>query len=359
MKNFIIVCIIALPLAGISQTLSCKEAAKIYTIVLEDFQSSPLLLHEMDRQMLVTKPQSCHTNLPSNIGNSEVSWIHFDDIITGLLNTSKTNNSGRSVILITHNQPSPDSVTVRIDQWTLGDLEKGISLKPINIDIHPEYKNKNHDFTFIRVDSSWELVNKSNDANPQTQEQQEVEATFQKGNKLYQQGKYEEALYFVNESMAIDSSLYQRYMFRARIKVELQMFESAISDVTKCIERCDCSTREVHVPQYYLERAEIHMLNNDFTSALDDINKSISLHPDNWKAYDSRAVLYIQLEEFENALTDLNYSIQLNSKAVRSYYHRGIANLNLGFRNAACEDFQVAINAGYEEPVSWFSDNCK
>ena len=102
------------------------------------------------------------------------------------------------------------------------------------------------------------------------------EEIFQRGNKLEREGRYKEALVFVDSSLSIDSSLYQRYGFRADIKVKLGMIESAIIDISRCIEKCNCPTRKFHVSNYYLERSELQFRINDESAALDDINNDHS-----------------------------------------------------------------------------------
>lgn len=359
MKNIILILILTVPIVAFSQKISCEETVQLYLIALEDFQTSPLILHKKDNEMLVTKPWVCQTALPSKVGDVKVKWFGFDDDLSEILEGDIKKHNGRSVILISHRQSSPDTVTVYVYQKILGNLETGRSFAPINEDIYTEYKKKNHDFLFVRNDSNWTLEAKSNDLNPITSKEQEIEEIFQKGNSLNSEGKYKEALDHVNRSMAMDSSMYQRYMFRARIKIKLGMFDSAISDVTKCIERCDCPTREFHVPSYYLERAEIHTLKGDNASALSDIEKSISLNPKAWKAYFSRAALLCQEKDFENALIDLNKAIELGANRIETYYLRGMVNIALGNDKAACSDLMVAINAGFEKPKNWVEENCK
>jgi tetratricopeptide (TPR) repeat protein len=359
MKNFLLFLFFVIPIVIFSQKISCEETVQLYIIALEDFQSSPLLLHEEDKEMLVTKPWSCQTGYPSKIGKTKVKWFFFDDNLSDILKGDITKHNGRSFLSVSHNQQSPDTVKVRVHQKTLGQLEKGWSIKSVNEKIYPEYRKKNHDFLFVKVDSKWILKDKSNNADPMTPKKQEIEDIFQMGNKLNRLGKYQEALEHVERSMAMDSSAYQRYMFKADIKVKLGMFDSAISDVTKCIERCDCPTRELHGPSYYLKRAEIHLLKGDNSSALEDTNQSILLNPNNYKAYVSRAKLSIRFQKFESALVDLNKAMEMKNNQAEIYLLRGTVNIALGNNKAACPDLEIAIGAGFEQHRIWVEENCK
>ena len=350
---------LTLPAVVMSQKISDEDAAKLYVEALTDFESSPLKIHEKDKKVLVTQSAINAAEFPNKIGQSEVKWIRLDDNLSDDLKGDIEKHNGRSVITISHRQSSADSVKVRVDQWIISNLSAGLTISPIDKKLYDEYLNKNHDYLFVKFDSKWLLIEKSKDLDPTTALQQEIEDIFQEGNRLNRQGKFKEALDHVERSMAMDSSLYQRYMFKADIKVELGMYESAISDITKCIERCDCSTREFHVPSYYLKRSEIHRLNNNYDAALDDINMSISLNPNAWKAYLARATVLMKLDDFQSALTDLNKSMELDQDQVVIYYLRGLVNIALENNRAACSDLKTAIEGGFEQPKNWVKDNCK
>jgi len=187
---------------------------------------------------------------------------------------------------------------------------------------------------------------------------QDAEALFQKGNSLTWDGKYEEALDFVNKSLEIDSSLYQRYGFRAKIKANLGMYESAIEDITRCINKCNHKTRRYHVASRYLERAELHVLKNNNEAALEDTNKSISSNPNSWKAYNYRSSLLIKSGKSENALADLNKSIQINDNEASTYILRGKLRIDMGNIDGACSDFSKVSKWGFDEFDSWIRKNC-
>uniref|UniRef100_UPI00404B9BC6 tetratricopeptide repeat protein n=1 Tax=Flavobacterium sp. TaxID=239 RepID=UPI00404B9BC6 len=359
MKNIFLALILALPIFTFSQKLTGEEVALLCIEALEDFESSPLKLHEKDKNILVSKPDCNLKSLPKKVGKSNIEWFCFDKDLVSQLNGSIEKNNGRSLILISHKKVSTDSVSVRIDQWTLFFDKKGMGFARIDKKIHPEYSNKNHDYLFVKFGFKWTLVQKVNQAYQPTEKEIEIEELFQKGNTLHRQGKYQEALEYVEKSMAMDSSFYQRYSFRAKIKIKLGMYESAISDITKCIEKCDVEKKDRFVSSYYIDRANVHLLNNDNESALKDLNQSIVLDSENWKAYFSRASFFISLEEYQKALDDLNKMIRLNDKVPNAYHYRGLAYKKLGKKNAACADFEMAINMGFEESKSLFVENCQ
>lgn len=359
MKSVLVILIMTLSFTVFSQKTSSKVITQLYISVLEYFENSPLKLHEKDNEILVSKAECDDMILPEKVGNSNVKWFCFDEGLSKVLKGDMKLHNGRSVILISYKQPSRDTIKVRIDQRTLKNIGKGTTYIPINEDIHPEYKSKNHNYFFVKIDSNWRLAKQTRRTNPITEKAKIVEDLFQKGNSLSRQGKYKKALECVEKSMALDSSLYQRYMFRATLKIKIGNFDSAISDVTTCLERCECSTKNIHVASYYLKRAEIHILNNDSFSARNDVDKSISLNPNNWKSYSLRATLLFASEDYKDALTDLNKSIDLNKNQADIYFLRGAVHLKIGNKGKACADFLIAIESGNEEPRNWVEENCE
>lgn len=359
MKNIVLTILLIVPTLHFSQKLSDEVLVELCVEALHDFETSPLKIHSKDDRILTTKPRCSIKNFPKKVGNSKIEWFCFDEDLVGQLKGPIEEHNGRSVIMISYKELGHDSVSFRIDQWTVSNLEDGMSFTPIDESIHSQYKRKNHDYLFTKSNTKWMLVQKLNEANPPTKESEYIEELFQMGNTLIREGKYSEALEYVNKSLSMDSSLYQRYLFRARLKIELGMYESAIEDVTKCINRCDCMNRESHVATYYLERSDIYILDKNKSKALEDIEKSISLNPNNWKAYFSRASLAISLGEYKLALDDLNKSISLNEKVSYTHHYRGIVNSKLGKIDAACSDFTTAINLGLNESKEWKNEFCQ
>lgn len=188
---------------------------------------------------------------------------------------------------------------------------------------------------------------------------QNAEEIFQQGNTLDWEGNYKEALMYVDSSLNIDSSLYQRYHFRAGLKVKLGMIESAIIDITKCINKCDCPTRKFHVSSYYLDRAELQLLNNDASASLADTNKSISISSTSWKAYNFRSNLLVKSGKLQDALMDLDKSIQLNNNEAATFICRGKLRIEMGDIEGACRDLSKVSGWGIDDFDTWLNKNCK
>ncbi len=196
--------------------------------------------------------------------------------------------------------------------------------------------------------------------------------------ELLKENKYAEALPLLNSTIEKSPSNSSAYCDRARANLELQHFETAISD-------CDRALKDKSVANSaYAIRAAInqktgnyedavqdlsHLIELDpkdamaynnrawseealghLQSALADCNKSIQLKADNATAYDTRAVNYILMSEYQKAVADLDQAIRLKPKDGAFYYHRMIANKKDSAPFDA--DLQKFKELGYT-PESW------
>jgi tetratricopeptide (TPR) repeat protein len=188
---------------------------------------------------------------------------------------------------------------------------------------------------------------------------QDAEEIFQQGNSLSMDGKYKEALAYVDRSLNMDSSLYQRFGFRAELKFKLGMIEEAIGDISRCIDKCKCPTRKYHVSDYYLERSELQLLLKNQQAAMEDVNKSISNNPNNWKAYNFRSGLFITNGQVPLALADLNKSFAINNNEATTLIVRGKLKIEIGDLEGACSDLSKVADWGFDEFDTWIEKNCK
>jgi tetratricopeptide (TPR) repeat protein len=188
---------------------------------------------------------------------------------------------------------------------------------------------------------------------------QSAEEIFQQGNSLSFDGRYKEALIFVDSSLNMDSSLYQRFGFRAELKTKLGMIDGSIEDVSRCIEKCKCPTRKYHVSDYYLERAELQLLNKNYSASMEDAGKSIFYNLTNWKSYNFRSQLFTIKGQIPLALADLDKSFYINDNEASTLMARGKLKIETGDLEGACSDLGKVAAWGIDDFNDWISQNCK
>jgi tetratricopeptide (TPR) repeat protein len=93
----------------------------------------------------------------------------------------------------------------------------------------------------------------------------------------------------------------------------------------------------------YFLRAFAFAERGDFTAALRDYNKLLSLKPDYSLAYNDRGLVYAKLGKLDSALIDLTTSIRARPQDFRGYLNRGYVYELKGQWKQAIADYQKAI----------------
>ncbi len=92
-----------------------------------------------------------------------------------------------------------------------------------------------------------------------------------------------------------------------------------------------------------LRRARIHAARGNFSGALDDYSKAISLQPKTAALWSDRGYVDLGQHDYNSAVKDEAQAIQLDPKLARAYYLRGIAFGDLGDRVNAVGDLRTAV----------------
>lgn len=93
---------------------------------------------------------------------------------------------------------------------------------------------------------------------------------------------------------------------------------------------------------FYQSRADTNFGKGEFTLALADYDKAVSLRSDSPIAFLNRGRTYFNLKDFPKATADFDKSIELDPKDAKAYYNRGVLNESLGFLEKALADYVKA-----------------
>jgi tetratricopeptide (TPR) repeat protein len=132
--------------------------------------------------------------------------------------------------------------------------------------------------------------------------------SYQKGNKLYEQQKFKEAIYAFEQ--AIDSfsqinpkpvaNLVKAHNNKGNSHGQLQNYLFALFDYNKAIEL------DKKLVESYMNRANVQTLLGNFSDAVADLNKALLLNPKLYEAFYQRGLIFLlDLEQFEAAERDL------------------------------------------------------
>ena len=93
----------------------------------------------------------------------------------------------------------------------------------------------------------------------------------------------------------------------------------------------------------YNNRGAAYTNLNQHQRAIEDYNEAIHIKPDDAKSYYNRAIAFNKLGQHQQAIEDFNTAIRLKPDYAKAYNNRGIAYNKLGQYERAIEDFNTAI----------------
>ena len=160
--------------------------------------------------------------------------------------------------------------------------------------------------------------------------------------RLYETGKYSNALYAANEALRDRGLRLKVYRLRADIYRALQQPWNAVVDITRVIGL------QPDVLENYSFRAQAYMELEDPASAAQDYTKIIAM-TGSAEAYNDRGSCYLKLNDLRKAMADFEKAIQVDPQA-EFYFQLGMAHSAAGNPKQAILDFDRALES--QQPSS-------
>ena len=129
----------------------------------------------------------------------------------------------------------------------------------------------------------------------------------------------------------------EEYYQRANIYKKQGNFTQAIADYTKVI-----SINSKHAKAYY-NRGNIYAKQDNLSQAITDYTRAIEINPQYKDAYYNRGNAYGKLGKLTQAITDYTSAIEIDSKYAAAYCNRGNAYQTQGNFHQAIADYDKAI----------------
>lgn len=157
----------------------------------------------------------------------------------------------------------------------------------------------------------------------------------------------EEDLKEYDESMATYDRLlklypkYDRgYLARSQLMLAKGDTVSALADVNKSI------SLNKTIPTAYVMRSEISMRHdNDYKSALADMDEAIKLEPHYAGYFINRGFMKYKLEDLFGAMADYDYAVDLDPTNVTAHFNRGLLNVEVSENDKAIKDFTYVLGS--------------
>lgn len=187
------------------------------------------------------------------------------------------------------------------------------------------------------IELTYHLTPFETDMDSQSPDMMSEEELLSHGVEYFEQGKFEHALVFSDQLIALNPENANAYYQRATTLVQIGNLDSAMGDFDQAI---------LLNPKFvdaYVSRSDAGALLGDGQGALDDLSIALQLDPGNSYALSIRGRLYAAFGEFDRALADLDQAIQLNPNDAIAYGERGNIYSMLGDANHALPDLDRAI----------------
>ncbi len=127
------------------------------------------------------------------------------------------------------------------------------------------------------------------------------------------------------------------YHYRALARIRLEEFSYAIQDLDKVIVKQD------NDPQLYIERAVAKLSAQDYKGVIADCNKALSFGAAGDNLFLFRGSAESALNLNEEAMRDFEKALKINPKNVDVYVRMGATQAKMGNQAAALVDFNTAI----------------
>jgi len=96
----------------------------------------------------------------------------------------------------------------------------------------------------------------------------------------------------------------------------------------------------------------------DNLKAIDYYSKNLKLHPNDPQCYIDRANSYFTARSWDYAIKDYGMALDLKPESPDVWLNKGISLLNSGNIQDACHDFRRALALGNKKAASYISNNC-
>lgn len=154
---------------------------------------------------------------------------------------------------------------------------------------------------------------------------------------------YKNALKDLNIAIKMHPDSAEMFYYKGYAEAKLFKYNDAIVSYNKAIE-----LKPNYAAAIYNRGAAKGEL-DEFDAGMADFNKALALQPDLDNGYLNLALANLGLEKYQEAIEGFDKVIELRDQNLaKAYFYRGEALFELDKRDEACNDYNRAMNLGYE-----------
>jgi uncharacterized protein (TIGR02145 family) len=207
-------------------------------------------------------------------------------------------------------------------------------------------------------------------------------AYLNKGEDLYRERKYDEAIREFDKALAINKNLANGYYFRGSayffkndpdraladyntaLKIKPDFYQAlsgrgVVYAITgnkdRAIEDFNAALRiKPNDPEALLNRGATYKRKGNYDLAIEDFNATLRIRPDEYVALSNRCATYGDKGNYDRAIEDCNAALRIKPDFYEALYNRGIAYADKGNYDRAIDDYNAAlkIKPDYHEALS-------
>jgi len=169
---------------------------------------------------------------------------------------------------------------------------------------------------------------------------------FKNGSAKYQLKNYKAAVQDFNQAIELENEYSDAYYVRALCYGNLNKYDKALNDFNKVIElKPNYKDAYINRGFYVFEKT------GDFEGAISDYNKFLELNgdDDNAFAFNNRGYAKYKINDLEGAMNDIQESIRINPENSFVYKNRALIYISLDSLVLACQDIEQANILGFSD----------
>jgi len=175
----------------------------------------------------------------------------------------------------------------------------------------------------------------------------EASKWLKKGNDLYDQGKYNEAISCYDNAIGKDLKNKLAWVNKGAALLELMKPDEAISCFDKVIELYPKSAEAWNQKGYALNRLD------RFGDAIIAFDNSIAINPKSADAWNGKGIALDNMRKHDEAIQAYDIAIKIRPKFVEAWNNKGNALVDLGMHDEAIKAYDKALELDPRDAILW------
>ncbi len=179
-------------------------------------------------------------------------------------------------------------------------------------------------------------------------EKEDPKTLFEKGQKLYEEGKYEKALKVFYKIIEKNPNLFLIKMNIGNCYVKMKKYNKAVEEFNWVLEKLKEKTPDLkgnkNAASLYASIGEIYMEKGDYVKAKEYFTKSIEIEPTNHALAYNVAEILFNMSKIDEAIKYYKLAAKINPKWAKAYLKLGYCYVNKGDTKNAIKYFNEFLS---------------